>query len=275
MTLESLEGAAFGPHPYRTCREKVGEYVAATLDDPERWVDHAPPGIAGAILFAVTGDLLAAAGESARSIIHGEQSFTWHAPIPVEADLEVSGTVGRIRTRGPVAFVGFDLLVTGEDGPLLEGASTFLMSGEAPPAGGAEEEPEPGPDERGQVDSLPSDPGAGPVARSASRADLVRYAAASRDWNAIHWDHDAAVAAGLPGIVVHGLLQSAWVCSVAATGFDGPRPLAGAKFRYRAPLRPAVPASVTTSAGDAGAWDVALVAGDVTFLTSTVRGVTG
>lgn len=275
MTLESLEGVTYGPHRFRTCREKVGEYVAATLDDATRWVDHAPPGIAGAILFAVTGDLLADAGDSARSIIHGEQSFTWHTPIPVEADLEVSGTVGRIRTRGPVAFVGFDLSVVGDDGPIVDGTSTFLMSGDAPPAGTAEEEPEPAPDHRGPLDPLPSDPGAGPVARSASRADLVRYAAASRDWNAIHWDHDAAVAAGLPGIVVHGLLQSAWVCAVAASGFAGPRPLAEAKFRYRAPLRPGVPATVTASSSEAGAWDVSLSAGDVTFLTSTVRGVTG
>lgn len=274
MTLESLEGTSYGPSTYRTCREKVGEYVAATFDDPARWVDHAPPGIAGAILFAVTGDLLADASDGARSVIHGEQSFTWHAPIPVETDLQVRGAVGRVRIRGEVAFVGFELAVTGDDGLLVEGASTFLMSGEAPAAGAGEEEAEPDPDTRGPVDPLPHGLGAGPVARSASRADLVRYAAASRDWNAIHWDHGAAVTAGLPGIVVHGLLQSAWLCSVAATGFDGVRPLAEARFRYRSPLRPAVPARVTATSGDDGAWEMSVAAGDVTFVTSTIRGVT-
>lgn len=42
-----------------------------------------------------------------------------------------------------------------------------------------------------------------------TRADLVRYAAASGDANPIHLDDDAARAAGLPGVVAHGMLTLA------------------------------------------------------------------
>ncbi|MEX1043240.1 MAG: MaoC/PaaZ C-terminal domain-containing protein [Acidimicrobiia bacterium] len=85
---------------------------------------------------------------------------------------------------------------------------------------------------------------------SASRSDLVRYAGASRDWNPIHWDHAAAVAAGLPGVVVHGLLQSAWV--IEASVRLGIEP-ASARFRYRRPLGAAVEVRLTGSRRDTGA----------------------
>jgi acyl dehydratase len=40
---------------------------------------------------------------------------------------------------------------------------------------------------------------------------LVMYAGASGDFNPIHYDRNAAVVKGLPGIVVHGQLVSAWL----------------------------------------------------------------
>lgn len=42
-----------------------------------------------------------------------------------------------------------------------------------------------------------------------TRADLVRYAEASGDANPIHLDDGAAQAAGLPGVVAHGMLTLA------------------------------------------------------------------
>ncbi len=79
---------------------------------------------------------------------------------------------------------------------------------------------------------------------SVSRGDLVRYAAATRDWNPIHWDHDAAVAAGLPGVVAHGLLQAAWALGAASKLRPGDAPLRSARVRFRNPLPPATPVSV-------------------------------
>jgi acyl dehydratase len=42
-----------------------------------------------------------------------------------------------------------------------------------------------------------------------SRANLVRYAGASGDLNPIHWSDRVALAAGLPGVIAHGMLTMA------------------------------------------------------------------
>lgn len=38
------------------------------------------------------------------------------------------------------------------------------------------------------------------------RADLVRYAGASGDFNPIHWDERTATTVGLPDVIAHGML---------------------------------------------------------------------
>lgn len=249
--IEELEGANFGPVELFTDRRMVRDYCSATGDDPDRWRKAAPPSLAGSLIFAVTPRLLEdpRAIESARSVIHGDQGFVWHHPIPVESSLSVSGTVNKVRERGGIAFVSFEARVREGSKEIVSSSSTFLMSGDTPPVPGGGEEPEPaatfgsdlGP--MGAVESV--DGPLAPVNRSASRADLVRYAAASGDFNPIHWDHESAVAAGLPGVVVHGLFQTAWLCQYAARFGGGDRPLASAKFRYRKPLRPAESARIT------------------------------
>ena len=41
------------------------------------------------------------------------------------------------------------------------------------------------------------------------RADLVRYAGASGDFNVIHWNERVAKAVGLPDVIAHGMLTMA------------------------------------------------------------------
>ena len=74
-----------GPQPFRVCVQNVSDFVSATGDDPARWAEAAPPGFMAAALFAVASDLLRQLAD--RSVIHGEQTFTWHQPLTVEADL--------------------------------------------------------------------------------------------------------------------------------------------------------------------------------------------
>lgn len=230
MSIEQLEGAIYGPFSYRTDPEKVSEYASLVGGTA------VPRSIAGALLFVVTPHLLAdeRAGDATRSVIHGDQAFTWHQTVPMGAELAVSGTVSRVRQRGEVAFTNFDLEVTLSGSPVISGSSTFLMSAGST-TGGADERPEPPPGSghtdvvAGTITDEPSVVGH----FGASRADLVRYAGASRDWNPIHWDHDSAVTAGLPGVVVHGLFQSGWVTEAAVR--LGLEP-GSARFRYRRPL---------------------------------------
>jgi acyl dehydratase len=53
-----------------------------------------------------------------------------------------------------------------------------------------------------------------------TRADLVRYAGASGDFNPIHWSERTAVAVGLPGVIAHGMFTMALV-GRAVTGWAG------------------------------------------------------
>lgn len=41
------------------------------------------------------------------------------------------------------------------------------------------------------------------------RADLVRYAGASGDFNPIHWSERVAIDVGLPGVIAHGMFTMA------------------------------------------------------------------
>ena len=38
-----------------------------------------------------------------------------------------------------------------------------------------------------------------------ARADLVRYAGASGDFNPIHWNERFATSVGLPNVIAHGM----------------------------------------------------------------------
>jgi acyl dehydratase len=48
-----------------------------------------------------------------------------------------------------------------------------------------------------------------PLSVRVTRADLVRYAGASLDFNPIHWNERVAVEAGLPNVIAHGMLTMA------------------------------------------------------------------
>ena len=50
---------------------------------------------------------------------------------------------------------------------------------------------------------------------------LVQYAGASGDFYEIHYDQDAARATGLPGVILHGLLKTAWLAQLV-TDWMGP-----------------------------------------------------
>lgn len=70
-----------------------------------------------------------------------------------------------------------------------------------------------------------------PLAYTVTRADLVRYAGASGDFNPIHWSDRVATAVGLPGVIAHGMYTLALAASAVAEWSDGAEVLElGAKF---------------------------------------------
>lgn len=280
MSLADLEGLVIGPRPLRISPDRVKSYVEVTGDQRDRWGEYAPPSMAGAALFAVAPTLLAHPSVMAEggAAVHGEQVFSWRAPLPSEADWSVRGEVRRVRHRRGVWFVDFALEVADQGGEeLVEGRSSFLIAGGRPPGRSGEVEAEPHPHRR--ADNRAAGPAAMPeigsetpsIPKSASRADLIRYAAVTRDWNPIHWDHDSAVGAGLSGVVVHGLACAAWLSQGVTRLVGGSQPLRRARFRFRQPLRPATPARVEGKRTGERRFALRLQAGGETLITAAVE----
>ena len=236
MDLSDLDGRTFGPKYLHMSPDGVADFVEATCDNPDRWANAAPPGFMSVALFAVAPELLGLLYE--HSVIHGDQNFGWYRPMSIGTEMKITGEVTRARERGGVHFITFEMEASDSDGVLATGAAGFLAAGEATATTSAAERVEPSATDRGS----PAD-----GQSAASRSDLVKYAAATRDWNPIHWDHDAAVTAGLPGVVAHGLLQASWALISASELRKGDRPLDSAKIRFRSPLPPASPVDVTSS----------------------------
>ena len=60
-----------------------------------------------------------------------------------------------------------------------------------------------------------------PRTYAVTRADLVRYAAASGDDNPIHQDEQVAASVGLPGVIAHGMYTLALAARAVAEWTDG------------------------------------------------------
>jgi acyl dehydratase len=69
-----------------------------------------------------------------------------------------------------------------------------------------------------------------------TRADLVRYAGASGDFNPIHWSDRVATGVGLPGVIAHGMFTMA-LAGRAVTGWTGdPAALVEHHVRFGRPV---------------------------------------
>lgn len=235
QTPADLEGAVLGPVSVDVTGDRIAFYVDATGDDAHRWRDEAPPGFGSVLLFAVADLFLLHPNvlPFTATLLHVDQAFSHRSPMRAGDAISMQGTITRVRARGGSYFVTFEATGTVDGAPVIESTSTFVLSDRpAPPS--ETERPEPAVHDRSSDDG---------VHRSASRSDLVRYAAATRDFNPLHWDHDVAVSAGLPGTVVHGLLMYAWAIQGAQRAI-GTDTVEHAKVRFRSALHPAEQAEV-------------------------------
>jgi acyl dehydratase len=81
------------------------------------------------------------------------------------------------------------------------------------------------------------------------RAQLIRYAGASGDFNPIHWDEHAARAAGLPDVLAHGMLAMALAGRTLTDWLADPGRIIDFKVRFAAPLPVAADAPTTIVGG--------------------------
>lgn len=237
-----LVGRTVGPVDVAVTADRVALYVDTTGENASKWHEEAPPGFASVLLFAAADEFLYHPDVIAytATLLHLDQSFTYLAPMRVGSRVRVEGTVARVRQRAGSYFVTFEALASDDRGPVMQSRSTFVLSDRTAPR---PESIRTEPPVRDRASNSGSE-------RSASRYDLVRYAAATRDFNPLHWDHQFAIGSGLSGTVVHGLLMYAWMVQEASDAAGG-RNVASAKIRFRSALHPAQQAAITTAvAGD-------------------------
>ncbi|MBQ6644602.1 MAG: MaoC family dehydratase [Saccharopolyspora sp.] len=79
-----------------------------------------------------------------------------------------------------------------------------------------------------------------PLSVPLTRADLVRYAGASGDFNPIHWNERFAAEVGLPDVIAHGMLTMALSARLVTEWTGDPAAIVDHSVRFTRPV--AVPA---------------------------------
>ena len=74
------------------------------------------------------------------------------------------------------------------------------------------------------------------VTQSVRRADLIRYAGASGDFNVIHWNERVARAVGLPDVIAQGMLTMAQAARTVTAWTGDPGALESYSVRFSRPV---------------------------------------
>ena len=69
-----------------------------------------------------------------------------------------------------------------------------------------------------------------------TRADLIRYAGASGDFNPIHWSDRIATGVGLPGVIAHGMFTMALVGRAVTAWAGAPDAVVEFSVRFARPV---------------------------------------
>ncbi|GAA2573610.1 MaoC family dehydratase [Winogradskya consettensis] len=69
-----------------------------------------------------------------------------------------------------------------------------------------------------------------------TRADLIRYAGASGDFNTIHWSERIAQSVGLPGVIAHGMFTMALAGRAVSTWAGAPDAVVEYGVRFARPV---------------------------------------
>jgi acyl dehydratase len=105
----------------------------------------------------------------------------------------------------------------------------------------------------------------GTAAIDVSRADLVRYAGASGDFNPIHWNGRFAEQVGLPGVIAHGMFTMGAAVQVVTDWIGNPGAVVDYQTRFTKPV------VVEDIDGPGATIEVKGVIGAVDEANSTVR----
>ena len=216
---------------------QIQAYAAATNDDSPRARagEVAPPVFAIVPVWErLQESAQSVAPEEARSlVVHGEQDIFIHHPI--EAGMELLTRASPIGVHVKDSGTTVVLKTESRDGAgrlLNEQYVTEFYRGVSGGEGGGETAP----DHRAPDEAEPD----AELTYQVDEDQTYRYAEASGDDHDIHLDEQAARAAGLPGIIVHGLCLMAFAgrAVLESQGRDDPADVSRLAVRFSRPMRP-------------------------------------
>ncbi|WP_417722615.1 MaoC/PaaZ C-terminal domain-containing protein [Salipiger sp.] len=174
-----------------------------------------------------------------KKLVHGEQSMTMHAPLPVggivRAENRISALYDKGEGRGAILIQERRLYDDATDTPLATLEQLTLLRGDGgfsngDPARAGRPVPAPGVPERAPDRTC----------RLTSRGDAALIYRLSGDLNPLHADPAVAAAAGFDRPILHGMATLAMACdAVARTCLDGDADrIASLRLRFSAPFHP-------------------------------------
>ncbi len=210
--------------------EHLARYANATNDEsPDYFGDDAiaPPmfhvRLFRDLMFSIAGDR--ELDLDMVRLVHGEHDATFHRPLRAWDLVQLRARLESIEEKSSGKLVTSKLFGF-VDGELAIECKTSYFVRAAKKEGGGEKKPEQAPPKPDWTKTFP-------IAADQS----LRYAEASGDVNPIHVDPKAAAAAGLPGLILHGLCTQAMSgANVLAQKGRSPRDLKRLSVRFSKPV---------------------------------------
>jgi acyl dehydratase len=223
--------------------------VGAGAEDPAVELDYTTENSQGhsqrvlgsfAVILAAHPDanIMDLAGEfEMHNLVHGEQSFTLHKPIPVEGSVQVVGRLDGIYDKGSAALVVGSVIGTDPSGErLFTTTSSYFVKGES----GFGPQPKPStpwhlPERAADFSVLQK-----------TRPDQTLIYRLSGDRNRLHSDPAFAARAGFPRPILHGLATQGFAFRAlgASAGEGDPDRITSMSVRF---TRPVMPGSTLTT----------------------------
>jgi acyl dehydratase len=88
------------------------------------------------------------------------------------------------------------------------------------------------------------------VVQTIGRADLIRYAGASGDFNPIHWNDEWARSVGLPGVIAHGMFSMGIAARMISAFAGNPAAIKRLRVRFSSMIQPGQTLTVAGEVAD-------------------------
>jgi acyl dehydratase len=258
----AIAGKTYPTSTYEVTADAIRTYAAATNEDNPAFTGDDPVGPPAFPIVPVQAVLAGALFDpelevNLMRLVHGEEDHLLLAPIRPGDTLTVEGRLESIEIKeSGETFTVFTKLTNQDGVTAAELRSLLFVRGSGTRTKAAAEEPPPEPE---YVFT---------TSQTVDEDQTYRYAEASGDHNPIHIDPEfARNAAGLPGIILHGMATMAFASKAVLDAVAGgdPARLRRIKVRFS---KPVFPGETLTTRG----WEASKEDGVTTYGFETLNG---